>query len=258
MTTDWFDRIYLEAEQQELLSWMVEGEQPLPAAERGKFVLLRTLDGSFLNHSHLGERPSVNEGDLETLADKGLLRRGWGGGGTPNYEITPEGRRYWSEMKQRAGASAMIVEEEVHRYLDADAFAAAFPDAYGRWLGAEQDLWSADDAGAFTEIGHACREAMQFFSNRLVERAGITGMPADPAKTVDRVRATLQQANLGSTHRAMLDALLVYWGTVSDIVQRQEHGAGKEGEPLTWEDARRVVFQTAIVMFEISRALEKR
>jgi hypothetical protein len=46
-----------------------------------------------------------------------------------------------------------------------------------------------------------------------------------------------------------------YWGTVSDLVQRQEHGAQKQGAELTWEDARRVVFQTAIVMYEVSRAL---
>jgi hypothetical protein len=38
-------------------------------------------------------------------------------------------------------------------------------------------------------------------------------------------------------------------------VQRQEHGAQKEGRPLVWEDGRRVVFQTAIVMFELDRAL---
>ena len=52
---------------------------------------------------------------------------------------------------------------------------------------------------------------------------------------------------VGERDRAFLDALLTYWGTVSDLVQRQEHGAKKEGEPLMWEDARRVVFQTAIV-----------
>ena len=125
--------------------------------------------------------------------------------------------------------------------MDSDAFMALFPDAYSRWLKAEQNLWSAEDEPALTEIGHVCREAMQSFSLRLAEGAGTTGVSTDPAKTVERVRAVLSEANLGSSHRAMLDALLVYWGTVSDIVQRQEHGSGKEGDPLTWEDARRVV-----------------
>jgi hypothetical protein len=49
--------------------------------------------------------------------------------------------------------------------------------------------------------------------------------------------------------------LLAYFGTVSDLIQRQEHGAQKEGEGLMWEDARRVVFQTALVMFELDRVL---
>ena len=48
---------------------------------------------------------------------------------------------------------------------------------------------------------------------------------------------------------------MAYWGTLSDLVQRQEHGAAKEGEPLTWEDGQRVVFHTAIVMWEIDRSL---
>jgi hypothetical protein len=51
------------------------------------------------------------------------------------------------------------------------------------------------------------------------------------------------------------EALLAYFGTVSDLVQRQEHGAQREGAPLRWEDARRVVFQTAMVMLELDRAL---
>jgi hypothetical protein len=54
----------------------------------------------------------------------------------------------------------------------------------------------------------------------------------------------------------MLDALLAYWGTTSDLAQRQEHGAQKEGEVLTWEDSRRLVFHTAIVMVEIDRTLK--
>jgi hypothetical protein len=72
---------------------------------------------------------------------------------------------------------------------------------------------------------------------------------------VDRIRAVLSTRERSAAHQAFLTALLSYWGTVSDLVQRQEHGAQKEGEPLTWEDARRVVFQTAVVMFEIARAV---
>lgn len=77
----------------------------------------------------------------------------------------------------------------------------------------------------------------------------------DKAKTVSRLRTVLGERKLSEKLRAFLDALITYWGTVSDLVQRQEHGALREGEPLKWIDARRVVFQTAIVMLEIDAAL---
>jgi hypothetical protein len=58
--------------------------------------------------------------------------------------------------------------------------------------------------------------------------------------------------------KAFLEALVAYWGTVNDLIERQEHGAKREGEQLGVEDARRVVFQLLIVMNEIDRALAKR
>jgi hypothetical protein len=67
----------------------------------------------------------------------------------------------------------------------------------------------------------------------------------------------LQAKQLGTTEKPFLDALLGYWGTVSDLIQRQEHGGQKEGQSLVWEDGRRVVFQTAVVMFEIDRSLSR-
>jgi len=42
---------------------------------------------------------------------------------------------------------------------------------------------------------------------------------------------------------------------VNDVVQRQEHGDQKQNDPLTWEDARAAVFQTAMLMFEFDRVL---
>jgi hypothetical protein len=62
---------------------------------------------------------------------------------------------------------------------------------------------------------------------------------------------------LGRTSSEMLQALVAYWATVMNIIQRQEHGSQREGGELTWEDARRVVFQTAVVMFEVDRAVRK-
>src|SRR5439155_2241153 len=73
-------------------------------------------------------------------------------------------------------------------------------------------------------------------------------------------RPTMPQGGRLLTHTragrtAFLDALIGYWGAVSDLVQRQEHGGQREGAELTWHDARRVVFQVAMVMFEVDSAL---
>jgi hypothetical protein len=61
----------------------------------------------------------------------------------------------------------------------------------------------------------------------------------------------------GKATKAFLQSLLEYWGTVNDLVQRQEHGGQREGDPLTWEDGRRVVFHTLLVMYEIDRAVSR-
>jgi hypothetical protein len=249
----WYDRIYLEDEQRELLSWMVEAERA--TGQRERFILVGTMDGYLLIYPGYEDRPAVNQGDLVTLAERDLLRQSYGSGRDPLYELTPEGRRYYAELQRRAGEATAVVEDQVHRFLDAGAFAAAFPGTYARWRDAERALWDAEDVGQLTEIGHVCREAMQAFADDLAKRAGIEGMPADPAKTVDRIRAVIGAKVKGDTRQAFARALLAYWGTVSDLVHRQEHGAGKEGEQLTWEDARTVVFQTAIVMYEIARAV---
>ncbi len=78
----------------------------------------------------------------------------------------------------------------------------------------------------------------------------------DPRGSQKRIESVLKQHadKLGSLEPFLIK-LLDYWGAVNGIVQRQEHGAQKEGEPLKWEDARRVVFQTMLVMYEIDRTL---
>lgn len=156
-------------------------------------------------------------------------------------------------MKRRGGEAALVVDKEIRSFLDGKAFMHSYPAAYDRWHQAEQGLWDADNPAEMTRIGHTCREALQEFAAALAKRHGIEA-PTDHTKTVQKIRTVLDKQELGKTHQAFLDALLAYWGTVSDLVQRQEHGGLREKEPLTWEDTRRVVFQTAIVMFEIAQA----
>jgi len=252
VTDAWFDDIYLEDEQRELLARMVERERSVPPEQSDSFHFWLTSGGSFLQH--VQTRLPARRGDVDTLAEYGLLRRVVSGTSSPMYDITPRGRRYYAQMKRRSGEAATVVDAEIRVFLDGSAFMESFPGAYALWREAEQELWGAENLAQMTRLGHTCREALQEFATSLAQRCGVE-VPADRAMTVQAIRAVLGTRRLGETHQAFLDALLTYWGTVSDLVQRQEHGAAREKEPLTWEDARRVVFQTVIVMFEIARSV---
>jgi hypothetical protein len=141
--------------------------------------------------------------------------------------------------------------------LEVEPFRQKYPEAYQKWAEADRVLWSSDSEGQLTTIGHLCTEAMQEFAAALVERYRPPDADANKEHTVARVRAVLhhRKDQLPRTVKPFLDALLAYWGTVGDLAERQEHGSRKEGQPLRWEDARRLVFQTAIVMFELDRSL---
>ncbi len=257
MTGDWYDRILLETDQRELLDLMIQADNTISKEKRTPFVLVQTNSDDFLLREGFPRNP-VAVSDLSILVDRRMLSTHRVGGSNQLYDVTPEGRQYWAEMKRRIGSEMKMVEAEIQTFLDSPTFREAFPQAHDRWVEAANELWGADAAKRFTDIGHRCREAMQLFITALIQHAGIVvdDTLSDPAKSVARLRAVIaQKDDLGDAHRAFLEALVQYWGTVSDLVQRQEHGAQKEGDDLTWEDARRVVFQTAIVMHEVSSAV---
>lgn len=100
---------------------------------------------------------------------------------------------------------------------------------------------------------------MQEFADRLYLIV-LNKESTDPkSHTVKRIREIIEKkgAEKGTTIQPFLDALIVYWGALSDLVQRQEHVADKDGEKLTWDDSRRIVFQTINVMGEFHRTLEQ-
>lgn len=255
-----FDDIYLMKEQVDLLKAMVEAQRSMPRDQRHQFLLARTFDGDFLWHQGFSERElRIYHGDLDVLAQAGLVTPSYGSGRDPNYEVHPRGYQYYEWLHQQAGQSVEHMEAEIKSYLDAEDFQRRHPLAYQKWTGAAGRLWSSDSEAEWTTIGHLCREAMQEFADDLVRQFRPEDVTDDKAKTVARLRAVLnvRKSRMGDSEAAFLDALLPYWGTVNDLIQRQEHDSQKEGVPLVWEDARRVVFQTAVVMFEIDRALRR-
>jgi hypothetical protein len=108
-----------------------------------------------------------------------------------------------------------------------------------------------------TVVGHTAREALQSFASELVELHEVADAPADPTKTVARVRSVIgaYRESLGTRRSALLDALLAYWGTVNDLAQRLEHAGQREGRPLSRDEARQLVYLTAQVIFEMDRTL---
>jgi hypothetical protein len=149
-------------------------------------------------------------------------------------------------------------QTETRRLLASDQFRAAYPGAFEPWADAEGLLW-ADDAGAeLTTIGHKIREAMQAFATAMVAEHQPPGVDPDPAHARARLGAVIaaERGRLGDARRTALEALGDLWEANDGLVQRQEHGAQKKGEPVTWTDARRLVWLTMFLMVEFVNTFE--
>lgn len=247
----------LDDVQKELLAKIIEAERSVADDKRGKFLATGHLGSPLTLFIHSGGAPQV-EGhlqDAEILASRGLLHQSYGSKGSPQFWVTPEGNLYYENLRH-SDAPAETVEDHMRGHLSSQEFRKGYPDAFQKWSNAEKRLWSSDSLEHLSLIGHLCREAMQSFADRFVSLHGPEKLDARQADTVKKIRAVLDGfgTELGKTEKAFLDALLAYWGCVSDLVQRQEHGAEREKESLNWEDARRVVFQTLVVMYELDRA----
>jgi hypothetical protein len=246
----------LEPEQEDLLAQLVEAHRAVPRAARDKFLVASSNDGSWVLHRALrGWNLRTNEADVEILALAGFLHLDHSNG----FAITPDGLEHYEVRRQALSGTMDQVASEITSYLDADRFRSEHPGAFAKWSAASHDLWSSDSEKELTAIGHSAREAMWAFASEWLAKHPIAGVDSNPEHDVSRIRDLLDAAGptLGSTEAPFLDALLAYWGTVSDLAQRQEHGSHREGEPLNWEDARRLVFQLAVVMYEMDRALSR-
>ena len=253
----------LERTQEKLLIELVEAERSLPRNERQYFYVAHTIGppGVELIHPAIPKQsPRIFEGDLRTLEAYGLLSIiSFNRNGIESFHITNDGFHMYDQIMRKLGSPTDRIQKIVKEYLESDGFRASYPSSYAKWAQAENLLWTDDSASVLTTIGHLIREAMQNFAEALVERHNPQGCTSDKTKTVARIRSVINALpqKCGEAERALLDALLAYWGTVSDLVQRQEHGAQKEGDTLLWPDARRIVFQSAVVMFEIDSTLSR-
>ncbi len=253
-----FEYIILEPEQQDLFVQMVENVRSVPRENRSPMVEANSNDGTCLIMPK-GNITGYAFGDPDALAAEGLLQFDYGSIGSKRYTITPIGYQYYDWLMKQKGKPVERVGKSVIRYLELDSFRSNYNEAYKKLKLAEEKLYASDSIDHFTAIGHHCREAMQEFADRLYADVFGKASPEPKPSTVNRLREVIERRGVekGKTVKPFLEALVVYWGTLSDLVQRQEHGAQKEGESLTWEDARRVVFQTVNVMVELDRTVGK-
>lgn len=255
------DSVDVLAEQEELLVQLVEAARAVPRDQRENFLHVAFNGPDILFHPGfpIAKQIEVITQDLDILARNGLLDLSVNSSGNREYWITPLGYRYYEHLKTRDAEPIEQVEREIRRLVESTGFADRYPESQARWLAAARALWTADSAKEASTVGHLCREAMQAFATELIAHYEVEDADSNPAHDVARVRAVLTTvgARLSSAERGLLDALLAYWGSVSDLVQRQEHGAQRERERLAWEDSRRVVFQTAVLFYEVDQSLRR-
>ena len=256
-----FEHIILEPVQEELLIKIVEAARNMPLNNRQKFYVIQSNLGACLEHSNIPEEKSdIYYGDIEVLANEGLIAPGYGSQGISSFDVTPLGFKYYEFLKSRQGEPVERIESTIRKYLNAHDFQKKYSKAFEKWSAAENLLWETDSQQQLTTIGLLCRESVQEFTNTLVDQFQPPDTPYDKSKTVNRLKSVLdlKSEELGSTEEPFLEALLKYWESINNLIQRQVHGAQKEGHELIWEDARRVVFQTMVVMFEIEMALSSK
>lgn len=256
-----YDMPILEKEQDELITKLVNAAHSTPRERRRSFRAYWPGSGTekwIIEHMGLPNgRLCVHPGDLQILGQRGFLVTLNKGTSDWTFDVDPRGFSYYAEMKIKSGEPIQHVEKEIGAYLRGDDFQGRYPEAYKKWIDAESKLWGSDSADQFTTIGHLCREALQEFAKGLIEKYKPEKVDPEMAHTKNRIKSVIdaKSAHLGDRERSFLDALNCYWDSIDNLTQRQEHGAQKEGEGLLWEDGRRLVFNVAVVMFEIDRAL---
>jgi hypothetical protein len=242
-----------------LLSSFIDIIKDVPREKRIKFIASQMSNGTTLvmhPYAH-GKHISTLLGDIQSLAGEGLLSLTYNDKSTYNFDITPTGFKFIEYQQTQLASVSQRIEKQLRNFFSSDDFKELFPLAYNKWSKAESKLWSDDSKEELSIIGHLCRESMQEFVNALVEKYQPPNVDQDKSHDISRLKSVFAQRadTIPKTLLPFLNALLDYWGTLNDLVQRQVHSAQKEGGKITWEDAKRVVFHTAVVFLEVHKVL---
>lgn len=251
--------ITLLERQRDLLVELVRASLRQPGAARRKFLLALTDDGEVLLHPGLpGGQMALSDGDVHVLAQSGLVRTTRPRRDTISCFLTPLAVAYHDQLESAEPEQVQRIGSDLLRLIDSERFQQRYPDAHKKWTAAEALLWRDTDR-ELPKIGRLCRQAMYAFAFALVKRFRPAGTSVRAGDPVDQIRAVVgqQSGRLGVSRTALLEALIVYWAALADLLQRHERKAIEPREPINWEDARSVVLQTLMVFAELDRSLPR-
>jgi hypothetical protein len=242
-----------------ILCMFVEATRAVPRNQRRPISGFSAIGQLNWVLSHPG-LPTTNNGlypaDLRALESYGFVSADHRDRSTVEIEVTPAGFAEYERIQRDGREPTERVEAVTRRFIATDDFRRRHRTACARWDSAEALLWHSETDEHFSAVGHYCREAAQEFASSLLSLYAVVGADSNPTRVKNRVRAVLDARRTDSKRvNETSAALLNLWEAVIDLFQRQEHGAQKGGDALTWEDARRVVFLTLMAMTELDRVV---
>lgn len=196
--------------------------------------------------------------DLEALESASLVNL-TGSASVLEVTLTENAAAYLNYLQEQAIDPLKRLVGEFWDYLDSEGFQSRHSQAWRKWQSAASLLWAAGDPSDFGNIGFRSRESMKAFVTDLVDMYDPPEVEPDPEKISDRLHDVLEfrQEQLGERSKPFLDALKDYWDKLARRYQLLVHHKTPEAQTLTLNDAKWIVYQTAMVMFEIDRSLSR-
>lgn len=244
---------YLDPELEAILLHLVDASRTVDRSQRSFFAFKSfQIAGVGVQEGGLTDEYVIADHDLDELQRYDLIEvTDMHVAGTFRFYITQHGYAHADQVKQR-GEPLEKMGEDVQAYIDSDDFRARHSAAYAKWKQAA-DYLATDPVEHATRIGHDCREALAVFASTLLEQHGVTD-PDDGTHAAIAAVIDARRDALGKRTRALLGSLLDLWKAASGVAQKQEHALSSESD-FDAGDARRCVFYTGLVMYELDRTL---
>lgn len=190
---------HLEAEQEELLRRLVEGEKSVPRHRREPFLATRYMGGQEIRHPGFSgeELKDFLWEDLDVLARYGLIISYRRDRGIWRFSVSPQGREYYLSLVAEVESATARIEEGVRRFFDADHFTKRHPAAYAAWQEAEANLWKPEDVREFANVAYLCPQALQ-------ESADSLARPCEPQKARGKAKTKHQVRRVIAERRPVL------------------------------------------------------